>query len=131
MNTKRNAPIEMDAADFRAIGHHLVDRIAEFLDTLPQRPVTPGESPSEVRTALDADLLLPEDGADPAKLIHRATDLLFEHSLFNSHPRFLGYITAPAAPIGILGEFLTAATNANCGAWILSPMATEIEAQTI
>jgi aromatic-L-amino-acid/L-tryptophan decarboxylase len=131
MKTKRNALIEIDAADFRAIGHHLVDRIAEFLDTLAERPVTPGESPSEIRNALDSDLSLPDNGTDPAKLIKRATDLLFDHSLFNSHPRFWGYITAPAAPIGILGEFLAAATNANCGAWFLSPMATEIEAQTI
>ena len=60
-----------------------------------------------------------------------ATDLLFDHSLFNSHPRFMGYVTAPAAPIGILGEFLAAAVNQNSGAWFLSPMASEIEAQTI
>ena len=57
--------------------------------------------------------------------------LLFDHSLFNSHPRFWGYITAPAAPIGILGEFLATAVNQNSGAWFLSPMASEIEAQTI
>lgn len=131
MNKKRNAPLEMNAADFRAIGHHLVDLIADFLDTLSQRPVTPGESPSEVRKALDSALFLPDTGTDPAKLIDRATDLLFDHSLFNSHPRFWGYITAPAAPIGILGEFLAAAVNPNGGAWFLSPMASEIEAQTI
>jgi glutamate/tyrosine decarboxylase-like PLP-dependent enzyme len=130
MNTKRNSPIEMDAEQFRAIGHQLVDRIAEFLDTLVQRPVTPGESPGQVRKDLDSELPLPENGADPAKVIQRATDLMLEHSLFNSHPRFWGYITVPAAPIGILGDFLAAATNPNCGAWILSPMATEIEAQT-
>ncbi len=131
MNKKRNAPLEINAADFRAIGHHLVDRIADFLDTLPQRSVTPGEAPSEVRKALDSALSLPDIGAEPAKLIERAADLLFDHSLFNSHPRFWGYITAPAAPIGILGEFLSAAVNPNSGAWFLSPMASEIEAQTI
>lgn len=131
MNKNRNAPLEINALDFRAIGHHLVDRIAEFLDSLPQRPVSPGESPSAVRKALDSALLLPEIGTDPAKLIDRATDLLFDHSLFNSHPRFWGYITASAAPIGILGEFLAAAVNQNSGAWFLSPMASEIEAQTV
>ncbi len=131
MNEKRDAPLELSAADFRAIGHHLVDRIADFLDTLSQRPVTRGEAPSEVRKALDSERSLPEIGTDPAKLMDRATDLLFDHSLFNSHPRFWGYITAPAAPIGILGDFLAAAVNQNSGAWSLSPMASEIEAQTI
>ena len=63
--------------------------------------------------------------------LQNAADLLFEHSLFNGHPRFYGYITSSAAPIGMLAELLAAAVNANVGAWKLSPMATEIEAQTI
>jgi glutamate/tyrosine decarboxylase-like PLP-dependent enzyme len=70
-------------------------------------------------------------GTDPAQLMNRATDLLFDHSLFNSHPRFWGYVTAPAAPIGILGDLLASAVNQNTGAWFLSPMASEIETQTI
>lgn len=131
MNTKRHAPLEMDAAEFRTIGHHLVDRVADLLSTLAQRPITPGEAPVQVRHVLDAARRLPDMGSDPAQLIEHATDLLFDHSLFNSHPRFMGYVTAPAAPIGILGELLAAAVNANTGAWFLAPMATEIEAQTI
>jgi aromatic-L-amino-acid/L-tryptophan decarboxylase len=131
LNEDRNVPLEINAADFRAIGHHLVNRVADFLDSLSQRPVTSGESPSAVRRALDSSLSLPDVGTDPAGLLDRATDLLFDHSLFNSHPRFWGYITAPAAPIGILGEFLAAAVNQNSGAWFLSPMASEIEAQTV
>lgn len=131
MNSRRRAPLEMDAAEFRAIAYRLVDRVAGLLESLPQRPVTPGESPSAVREALDSARPVPERGADPAELIERATDLLFDHSLFNSHPRFWGYVTAPAAPIGILGDLLAAAVNQNSGAWFLSPMASEIEAQTV
>jgi aromatic-L-amino-acid/L-tryptophan decarboxylase len=131
MNETRNAPLELTPEEFRAIGHELVERVSEFLATLSERPVTPGETPSEVREVLDATRSLPDVGTDPAALVHHATNLLFDHSLFNSHPRFWGYITAPAAPIGILGDLLAAAINANSGAWFLSPMATEIEAQTV
>jgi aromatic-L-amino-acid/L-tryptophan decarboxylase len=127
----RVSPLDMGAADFRALGHQLVDRIAGFLDSLPQRPVTTGESPSDVRQALSAERSLPQHGADPAPLLNHAADLLFEHSLFNGHPRFWGYITSSAAPIGALGDLLAAAVNPNVGAWALSPMASEIEAQTI
>ena len=67
----------------------------------------------------------------PRALLERATELLFEHSLFNGHPRFFGYITSSPAPIGVLGDLLAAAINQNVGAWRLSPMATEIEAQTV
>jgi aromatic-L-amino-acid/L-tryptophan decarboxylase len=131
MNQQRTVPIEMRPSDFRAIGHHLVDRIAELLDSLPTRPVATGESPSDIRKALDADRLVPDLGTEPATLIDSAMELLFDHSLFNSHPRFWGYITSAAAPISILGDLLASALNQNTGAWFLSPMASEIEAQTV
>lgn len=128
---RRNAPLEMSAQQFRVVGAQLIERIAAFLECVAERPVTPGESPSEVREALKAGRTLPKEGTDPGRLLENAAELLFDHSLFNGHPRFWGYVTSPPAPIGVLGEFLAAAVNANCGAWLLSPMASEIEAQTI
>ena len=121
----------MDAATFRSIGHRLVDRLAELLESVPNRPVTYDESPSVVRDALDLNGPLPQRGVDAGELLEAVTDQLFAHSLFNAHPRFFGYVTAPPAPIGILGELIAAAVNPNVGAWILSPAATEIESQTV
>jgi aromatic-L-amino-acid/L-tryptophan decarboxylase len=127
----RTAPLALTSEEFRTLGHQLIDRIAVFLDSLPTRPVNPAESPSAVREVLTAARPLPEHGTDPAPLLDQAASLLFDHSLFNSHPRFWGYITSSAAPIGALGDLLAASVNPNCGAWDLSPMAGEIEAQTI
>ena len=130
-DSNRHAPIAMDAATFRSLGHRLVDQVAGFLESIPLGPVTRNESPSAVREALNLTGPLPESGMDPGLLLEQTADLLFAHSLFNAHPRFLGYITAPPAPIGILGDFLAAAVNPNVGAWTLSPAATEIESQTV
>ena len=130
-NSNRYAPLAMDAAMFRKLGHRLVDQLAGFLESLPLGPVTRDESPSVVRDALDLTGALPEMGTDPGPLLEKMAELLFAHSLFNGHPRFFGYITAPPAPIGILGDFLAAALNPNVGAWTLSPAATELESQTI
>jgi aromatic-L-amino-acid decarboxylase len=127
----RISSVEIDPEEFRSLGHALIDRIAGLLETLRDRPVTTAESPVDIRKALQADRPLPRHGAEPAELLNRAADLLFEHSLFNGHPRFWGYITSSAAPIGALGDLLAAAVNPNVGAWPLSPMASEIEAQTI
>jgi aromatic-L-amino-acid decarboxylase len=127
---ERRAPLELDPEDFRRLGHETVDAVADFLASLPERPVTPGESPDEVRAAL-GDAALPRGGSPPDELLADAARLLFEHSAFNGHPRFFGYITSSAAPIGALGDLLAAAVNPNVGGWPLSPMATEIEAQTI
>ena len=130
-DTVRQAPLAMNAATFRALGHRLVDQLAESLDAVPRGPVTRDESPSAVREALDLSAPLPESGMDAGPLLERTAQLLFEHSLFNAHPRFFGYITAAPAPIGVLGDFLASAVNANVGAWTLSPAATEIESQTV
>jgi glutamate/tyrosine decarboxylase-like PLP-dependent enzyme len=74
---------------------------------------------------------MPVVGTDPTLLLEHAATLLFEHSLFNGHPRFWGYITSSAAPIGALGDLLAATVNPNVGAWTLSPIASKIEAQTV
>jgi glutamate/tyrosine decarboxylase-like PLP-dependent enzyme len=121
----------MDADTFRLLGHRLVDRLAAALDAVPAGPVTRNESAADVRRACDLTSGLPETGADPGRLLDEAAAFLFEHSLFNAHPRFYGSISAAPAPIGMLGELLAAAVNANVGAWTLSPAATEIEAQTV
>src|SRR6185503_18890904 len=129
--TGRDAPLDMSGPAFRTAGHDLVDRIADWLEQLPNGPVMHDETPVTVRQLLGADRPLPENGSDAATLLDEATRLLFEHSLFNGHPRFFGYITSSPAPIGALADFLAAAINQNVGAWRLSPMATEIEAQTV
>lgn len=127
----RPTPLAMDADTFRTLGHRLVDQLAAALDAVPHGPVTHDHSPAAVREALDLNAALPETGTAPGPLLEQTTRLLFEYSLFNAHPRFFGYITAAPAPIGVLGDFLAAALNANVGAWALSPAATEVEAQTI
>src|SRR5574341_870073 len=134
MNLKQDrvAPLEMNPDEFRALGHQMVDQVADFFATLQKRkrPVTHGESPTMIRDALGTGSL-PQKGTDPKQMLERVADLLFDHSLFNGHARFWGYITSSAAPIGALGDLLAAAVNPNVGAWFLSPMASEIEAQTI
>jgi glutamate/tyrosine decarboxylase-like PLP-dependent enzyme len=127
----RNAPLDMSAASFRSAGHDLVNRIADWLDAMPEGPVTRDETPSAIRALIDANRGVPENGTDARPLLESAAQLLFDHSLFNGHPRFFGYITSSPAPIGMLGDLLASAVNANVGAWRLSPIATEIEAQTV
>lgn len=129
--TSRQTALALDPEVFRAIGHRLVDDLAEFLTRIPTRPVTSDDSPDAVRAAVGANGPLPEHGTDPAALLADLVPRLVSHSLLNAHPRFFGYITSSPAPIGVLGDFLAAAINANVGSWTLSPAATEIEAQTV
>ncbi len=120
----------MSSEDFRKLGYEVVDSLASLFGSLSDRPVAAGVTPSMIRGQLGQGGI-PENGEDAARIMESATELLFRNSTFNGHPRFFGYITAPAAPIGVLGELLAAGVNANVGAWSLSPAATEIERQTV
>jgi glutamate/tyrosine decarboxylase-like PLP-dependent enzyme len=126
----RIAPLEMSPSEFRKAGYRLIDQVAELLCTLPERPVAPIESPTTLRALLGSDLL-PEQGRDASSLLDEAAELLFDHSVFNGHSRFMGFITSSAAPIGALGDVLAAAVNPNVGSSQLAPMATEIEVQVV
>ncbi len=128
--TRTTGP-RMSPEEFRTLGHGLVDRIADHMGRMPGGPVKPDETTTAVRAALGAERALPNEGTGPRRLLETAADLLFDHSLFNGHPRFFGYITSSPAPIGALGDLLASAVNQNCGSWTLSPMAAEIEAQTV
>ena len=101
--------LDMGAEEFRALGHRLVDELAGFYESLPERRVTSGESGREIRAALPRRAL-PARGRSADELLAEITPLLMEHSLFNGHPRFFGYITSSAAPLGALADFLAAET---------------------
>ena len=86
----RHAPLAMDADAFRAHAHALVDQLADLLASVPDRRITPNDTPSELRQALDLNRPLPEEGTPAGPLLERAARDLFDHSLFNAHPRFFG-----------------------------------------
>jgi aromatic-L-amino-acid decarboxylase len=126
----RSAPCDLPPQQFRALGHSLVDSIADFLQDLPKAPTATSLLPDALRSAL-GERAMPEKGRDIAPVIEEFSEKFFRLSTHNGSPRFFGYITSSAAPIGALADMLAAAVNPNCGAWALSPVATEIENETI
>src|SRR5215213_4485197 len=93
----RHAPIDMSADVFRKLGHELVDSLAQLFDTMHERRVAPGLTPSAIRARM-GNGGLPETGEDPQQILSSAAQLLMDTSTFNGHPKFMGYITASAAP---------------------------------
>jgi glutamate/tyrosine decarboxylase-like PLP-dependent enzyme len=129
MNNRENS-IEISKAEFQKIGYALIDTISDFFDDIANRPVTTSKSPKELQQMLGS-ASLPAQGMSAEKLLATTSELLLDHSLFNGHPKFFGFITSSAAPIGALADLLASSVNANVGGQILSPMATEIEKQTV
>jgi aromatic-L-amino-acid decarboxylase len=127
----RTAVLDMPPEQFRALGHQLVDTLADVLAGLTAGRVAPDTTPAAMRAALGADAPLPEEGADAGELLARAAALMAENSTFSGHPRFVGYVVSSPAPLGALAELIASVTNPNVGAWALSPLATELERQTV
>ncbi|MFL5488341.1 MAG: pyridoxal phosphate-dependent decarboxylase family protein [Gemmatimonadaceae bacterium] len=128
--TERSAPSDMAPEEFRRIGHALIDSVADFLTRLPDAPTASRLLPDAMRAKLGTRKL-PETGSDIAAVLEKFSRTFFEQSTHNGSPRFFGYITSSAAPISALADLLAAAVNPNCGAWALSPIATEIENESI
>jgi len=83
---KRDAPLAIESEAFRAARHDLVDRIAEFLDGLRERPMAPGEAPTEVGAALWSEDALPDEGTELGAPLRESTELLFEQTTQRSPP---------------------------------------------
>ena len=127
---RRSAPSDLAPEKFRAIGHSLVNSVADFLARLPKTRTASPLLPDALRARL-GKREMPEKGGDIAPIIERFSRIFFDHSTHNGSPRFFGYITSSAAPIGALADLLAAAVNPNVGAWALSPIASEIENESI
>ena len=108
----RRSLLDMPAEEFRALGHALVEDIAHFYESLPGRRLTDASTPESVR-ALIGQGGLPESGEPADKLMQQVAPLLFEHSLHNGHPKFFGYITSSATPLGALADLLLVKGSAN------------------
>lgn len=130
MNENRTNSIDISKEEFQKLGYQLVDKISNFIDSINQKAVTTLKAPSELQQLL-GDQPLPNNGTSPEELLNKTTELLINNSLFNGHPKFLGYITSSAAPLGALADLLASSINPNVGSQILSPIATEIEKQTV
>jgi len=102
----------IDAEEFRRVGRQVVDRVAQYLSSLPNGPVFQPLTP-EARTKL-LDLPLPDEGLPPQAAFEFAAEHLLTHPMGNGHPRFFGWVNSPPAPRAILLEVIAAAMNPSC-----------------
>jgi aromatic-L-amino-acid/L-tryptophan decarboxylase len=126
--TDRPAPLpdlDWDPDRARAFTDRAVDLYDEFLRRLPELPLTHGEPATAVRAAVAIDV--PEEPMPEDELFAYLRELVFEHSFFAGHPRFMAYVSGAGTVPGVGADLLAAGVNMNVGGWVLSPGATEIE----
>ena len=115
----------MDLKEFRTNAHRLADWMADYLETLETRRVSPETKPGDVRRALPST---PPEGAEPFDRVMADFERIVLPGMTHwDHPAFFAYFPGDHSPASILAEMLTAAMGAQCMSWNTSPAATETE----
>ena len=97
MTKKQTTLPELEPKVFKKLGYRLIDQIANLIQEFDVRKVTTGLDPAEINKLL-GQKDLPDHGKDPSSILEHVTKVLLDHSLFNGHPKFLGYITSSPMP---------------------------------
>ncbi|HRE02695.1 MAG TPA: pyridoxal-dependent decarboxylase [Ilumatobacteraceae bacterium] len=117
----------MTPEDFRRNGHALVDWIADYIETVGQRPVTdPTLAPGDVRRQLPPH---PPSSPEPFDAVMADMDRVILPTITHwQHPQFFAYFPANTSYPSILAELATAGLGIQGMSWVTSPACTEVEA---
>jgi aromatic-L-amino-acid decarboxylase len=120
---------DMDPDEFRTLGHHVVDWIADYLADIRHYPVVSRIEPGGLLYSLPQQA--PETSEPMAEILADFERQIVPAITHWNHPRFHAYFSVSASGPGILGEMLTAALNVNGMLWKSCPAATELEQLTL
>jgi aromatic-L-amino-acid/L-tryptophan decarboxylase len=125
MTDKLNIPPD----EFRRIAGQAVDFLANYYETLADRPVLVPTTAQALHQKLDERL--PAQGADFEELLRTLRDVISQYARHNGHPRFFGYVSSPGTGITAIGSLLTGALNINATCFRSAPSGTALEHLTI
>ncbi|MEA3511580.1 MAG: pyridoxal-dependent decarboxylase, partial [Actinomycetota bacterium] len=112
----------MSSGDFRRHGYEVIDWLADYMEDVGNRPITPAVEPGEIRAMLpDAAPETPE----PFEAILRDLDEIVMPGITHwQSPGWFAYFPANTSPPSILGELVTAGLGVQGMLWSTSPAAT-------
>lgn len=115
----------MTTDEFRALGHELIDFIADYRDNIAQYPVLSQVEPGEIAAQLSPTP--PEHGEDLSGLVDDLRDMIAPGLTHWQSPNFFAYFSANASLPSVLGELVSAGFGVQGMLWATSPAATEVE----
>ena len=101
------------------------DRAVDYLAGLRDRPVSARAGVEDLRAALD--MPLPEDGVDPATVVHDLADAAEPGLVATGSPRYFGFVIGGALPAALGADWLASAWDQNAGLYAGGPSAAVAE----
>jgi aromatic-L-amino-acid/L-tryptophan decarboxylase len=115
----------MTPDEFRRFGHDLIDRIADYRETLATRPVMARTSPGDVKALLPS---MPPEAPEGFDAVLADLERVILPGLTHwQHQSFFGYFPANASLASVLGDTLSAGLGVLGLSWQASPALTELE----
>lgn len=115
----------MSTDDFRRYGYEVIDWIADYLESVGDRPIVSEAKPGEIRAMMPG--VAPEQ-PEPFDAILRDLDEIVMPGITHwQSPGWFAYFPANTSPPSILGELVAAGLGVQGMLWSTSPAATEIE----
>lgn len=115
----------MSSDEFRAMGHELIDFIADYRDGIGEHPVLSQVEPGEVAAQISATP--PEHGDGLRGLAEDLKTIIVPGLTHWQSPNFFAYFPANASGPSVLAEMLSAGFGVQGMLWATSPAATELE----
>jgi len=100
---------ELDADEFRRLGHMAVELAAEHIFGMRERSVYSPMTSAERKIIQDANL--PDGGLPPSRILEIIRTRILPYPMGNGHPRFFGWASSAPSSMGVLAELIAAAMN--------------------
>lgn len=111
-----------DPESFRALGHAVIDRLADHLDRSRRGldPVVDWKGPAATQAEFVLD---PAGGEDPLALLDR----VLARSVRQAHPHYVGYQVSAPLPVAALFDLVASSLNNGMAAYESGPASTAAE----
>ncbi|HLT70647.1 MAG TPA: aminotransferase class V-fold PLP-dependent enzyme [Acidimicrobiales bacterium] len=98
---------------------------ADWVRSLPDRPVAARAGVADLRAALDVPLT--DEGADPADVVRELADAAEPGLVATGSPRYFGFVIGGALPAALAADWLAAAWDQNAGLHVGGPSVAVVE----
>jgi aromatic-L-amino-acid/L-tryptophan decarboxylase len=115
----------MTPDEFRALGHRLVDWIADYRDQIERFPVMSTVAPGAIKSLLPHEP--PAHGEPLDGVVADLERIVLPGITHWNHPRFFAYFPSNAGLASVLGDLVSTGLGVQGMSWQTSPAATELE----
>jgi glutamate/tyrosine decarboxylase-like PLP-dependent enzyme len=107
--------LDLGPDELRRLGHWVVDRTVQHLETMRERPALTERGWDELVAQLGGEL--PRGRGDLEEGLALLADVALEAQQHGDHPRYFARVPGPSSDVAILGEWLAIGMQAIASSW--------------